>query len=28
MTYPSIDPIILDLGFIQIYWYGLMYLLA
>ena len=28
MTYPNINPIALDLGFIQIYWYGLMYLLA
>jgi len=28
MTYPNINPIALDLGFVQIYWYGLMYLLA
>lgn len=28
MTYPNINPIALDLGFIQIYWYGIMYLLA
>ncbi|BAS67783.1 prolipoprotein diacylglyceryl transferase [Bathymodiolus septemdierum thioautotrophic gill symbiont] len=28
MTYPDINPIALDLGFIQIYWYGIMYLLA
>ncbi len=28
MTYPDINPIALDLGFVQIYWYGLMYLLA
>jgi len=27
-TYPEIDPIALDLGFIQIHWYGLMYLAA
>ena len=27
-TYPKIDPIALDLGFIQIHWYGLMYLIA
>ncbi|MDC0390291.1 prolipoprotein diacylglyceryl transferase [Candidatus Thioglobus sp.] len=26
MTYPSINPVALDLGFAQIYWYGLMYL--
>ena len=26
MIYPTINPIALDLGFIQIYWYGLMYL--
>jgi phosphatidylglycerol:prolipoprotein diacylglycerol transferase len=28
MIYPSINPIALDLGFVQIYWYGLMYLMA
>lgn len=28
MTYPEIDPVVLDLGFAQIYWYGIMYLLA
>lgn len=28
MTYPNINPIAIDLGFIQIYWYGIMYLLA
>ncbi|WP_428088296.1 prolipoprotein diacylglyceryl transferase [Candidatus Thioglobus sp.] len=28
MIYPNINPIALDLGFIQIYWYGLMYLCA
>ncbi len=28
MTYPNINPIALDLGFIKIYWYGIMYLLA
>ena len=28
MIYPTINPIALDLGFAQIYWYGLMYLLA
>ncbi len=28
MTYPNINPVALDLGFIQIYWYGVMYLLA
>ncbi len=27
-TYPQIDPVALDLGFIQIHWYGLMYLIA
>jgi len=27
-TYPNIDPVALDLGFIQIHWYGLMYLTA
>ena len=27
-TYPSIDPIALDLGSFQIHWYGLMYLLG
>ena len=26
MSYPIIDPVALDLGFIQIHWYGLMYL--
>jgi phosphatidylglycerol---prolipoprotein diacylglyceryl transferase len=25
MTYPLIDPVALDLGFLQIHWYGLMY---
>ncbi len=28
LTYPQIDPVALDLGFIQIHWYGLMYLIA
>ncbi|CAC9434983.1 Prolipoprotein diacylglyceryl transferase [uncultured Gammaproteobacteria bacterium] len=28
MIYPDINPIALDLGFVQIYWYGIMYLLA
>lgn len=28
MNYPEINPVALDLGGIQIYWYGLMYLLA
>jgi len=28
ITYPKIDPVALDLGFAQIHWYGLMYLLA
>ena len=28
MIYPDINPIALDLGFVQIYWYGLMYLMA
>ncbi len=28
ITYPEISPIALDLGFAQIHWYGLMYLLA
>jgi|TARA_B110000238_G_scaffold2470_1_gene2381 phosphatidylglycerol:prolipoprotein diacylglycerol transferase len=28
MKYFVIDPVILDLGFVQIYWYGVMYLLA
>lgn len=28
MNYPEINPVALDLGSIQIYWYGLMYLLA
>jgi len=27
-TYPKIDPVALDLGFIEIHWYGLMYLTA
>jgi len=27
-TYPEIDPVALDLGFVQIHWYGLMYLIA
>jgi len=27
-SYPEIDPVALDLGFIQIHWYGLMYLLG
>ena len=25
MTYPMIDPVALDLGFLKIHWYGLMY---
>lgn len=28
MTYPIINPIAIDLGFVQIYWYGVMYLMA
>ncbi len=28
MIYPAINPVALDLGFIQVYWYGLMYLVA
>ncbi len=28
LTYPNIDPIALDLGFIKIHWYGITYLLA
>lgn len=28
MTYPNIDPVAFDLGFFQIYWYGIMYVLA
>jgi len=28
LTYPEINPVALDLGFIQIHWYGLMYLVA
>lgn len=28
MNYISIDPVFLDLGFIKIYWYGMMYLLS
>ena len=28
MNYPDINPIAIDLGFVQIYWYGFMYLLA
>lgn len=28
MIYPNINPIAIDLGFIHIYWYGIMYLLA
>jgi len=28
MNYPEINPVALDLGFIQIHWYGLMYLIA
>ncbi|OOR91318.1 prolipoprotein diacylglyceryl transferase [Moraxella caviae] len=28
MLHPQIDPVALDLGFIQLHWYGLMYLLA
>lgn len=27
-TYPQLDPVALDLGFFQIHWYGLMYLIA
>ena len=28
LEYPNINPVALDLGFIQIHWYGLMYLVA
>jgi len=28
ITYPSIDPVLLDLGPLKIHWYGLMYLIA
>ena len=28
LQYPNIDPVALDLGFIQVHWYGLMYLLG
>jgi len=27
-SYPNINPVALDLGFLQVHWYGLMYLLA
>lgn len=28
MVYPEINPVAFDLGFVQVYWYGIMYLLA
>ncbi|WP_231877347.1 prolipoprotein diacylglyceryl transferase family protein, partial [Oleiphilus sp. HI0043] len=28
LSYPQIDPVALDLGPIQIHWYGLMYLIG
>ena len=28
LTYPSIDPVAISLGPLQVHWYGLMYLLA
>ena len=28
LPYPNIDPVALDLGFLQIHWYGLMYLVG
>ena len=28
MTHPFIDPVFIDLGFLKIHWYGIMYLLA
>lgn len=28
LTYPQIDPVLLDLGPVQIHWYGVMYLIA
>lgn len=28
LTHPQFDPVALDLGFLQVHWYGLMYLLA
>mgnify|MGYP003386430121 FL=1 len=28
MKYIVIDPVLADLGFVKIYWYGVMYLLA
>ena len=28
LAYPNIDPVALDLGFLQIHWYGLMYLVG
>ena len=28
MKYIIIDPVIADLGFVKVYWYGVMYLLA
>ena len=28
LTYPQLDPIALDLGFFQVHWYGLMYLIG
>jgi len=28
LTYPQIDPVLLDLGLVKIHWYGLMYLCA
>ena len=28
LTFPNINPVALDLGFIQIHWYGIMYLIA
>lgn len=28
ISYPNINPVALDLGFAQIHWYGLMYLIG
>ena len=28
LTYPQIDPVAIEIGFIKVHWYGLMYLLG
>ncbi|MEN9849407.1 MAG: hypothetical protein RL368_2147, partial [Pseudomonadota bacterium] len=28
LTYPQIDPVLIQVGFVKVHWYGVMYLVA